>query len=188
MFVYRKTNSWNSFSLFFHVRLQHGKLVNRNLIPVNTENTTLTKKSVFLLIRTGKHFPFLSHIFLLGKCLIRPSITLKHKQSHKIRPSITLQLALLHLTSSFASPPLILAPRLLYPEPIISALTHHLIACYCYYNYLSHYNYFEVPQSTQIFFSGLSVSSDLLLISSDSDPCWKTKRKTGESIRVKIDI
>ena len=60
MFVSRKTNSWNSFSLFFHVWQQHGKLVNENLIPINTENTTLTKESVFLLIRTGKHFPFLS--------------------------------------------------------------------------------------------------------------------------------
>jgi hypothetical protein len=43
-----------------HFPQQHGKLVNENLIPVNTENTILTKESVFLLIRTGKHFPFLS--------------------------------------------------------------------------------------------------------------------------------
>jgi len=57
-------NSWNSLSLFSHVWQQHGKLVNGNLIPVNTENTTLIKESVFLLRRTGKHFPFLSlHIF-----------------------------------------------------------------------------------------------------------------------------
>jgi len=54
-------NSRNSLSLFFHVWQQHGKLVNGNLIPVNTENTTLTKESVFLLIRTGKHFPFFFH-------------------------------------------------------------------------------------------------------------------------------
>jgi hypothetical protein len=53
-------NSWNSLSLFSHVWQQHGKLVNGNLIPVNTEKTTLIKKSVFLLRRTGKHFPFLS--------------------------------------------------------------------------------------------------------------------------------
>jgi hypothetical protein len=53
-------NSWNSLSLFSHVWQQHGKLVNGNLIPVNTENTILIKKSVFLLRRTGKHFPFLS--------------------------------------------------------------------------------------------------------------------------------
>jgi hypothetical protein len=47
-----------------HFPQQHGKLVNENLIPVNTENTILTKESVFLLIRTGKHFPFLSlHTF-----------------------------------------------------------------------------------------------------------------------------
>jgi hypothetical protein len=64
VFDCRKVNSWNSLSLFSHVWQQHGKLVNGNLIPVNTENTTLTKESVFLLIRTGKHFPFLSlHTF-----------------------------------------------------------------------------------------------------------------------------
>jgi len=60
VFDCRKVNSWNSLSLFSHVWQQHGKLVNGNLIPVNTENTTLIKKSVFLLRRTGKHFPFLS--------------------------------------------------------------------------------------------------------------------------------
>ena len=64
MFVFKKINFWNSFSSFSHVWQQHGKLVNGNLIPVNTENTTLTKESVFLLRRTGKHFPFLSlHTF-----------------------------------------------------------------------------------------------------------------------------
>jgi len=60
VFDCRKVNSWNSLSLFSHVWQQHGKLVNGNLIPVNTENTILIKKSVFLLRRTGKHFPFLS--------------------------------------------------------------------------------------------------------------------------------
>jgi len=64
LFVSSKTNYWNSFSSFSHVWQQYGKLVNENLIPVKTENATLTEKNVFLLIRKGKHFPFLSlHTF-----------------------------------------------------------------------------------------------------------------------------
>ena len=59
---------------FFHVWQQHGKLVNRNLIPVNTENTTLTKESVFLLRRTGKHFPFLSLHTLFSHAQITVSL------------------------------------------------------------------------------------------------------------------
>ena len=58
MFVSRKTNSWNSFSSFSHVWQQHGKLVNGNLIPVNTENATLTEESVFLLIEPENTFLF----------------------------------------------------------------------------------------------------------------------------------
>jgi len=58
VFVSRKTNSWNSFSSFSHVWQQHGKLVNGNLIPVNTENATLTEESVFLLIEPENTFLF----------------------------------------------------------------------------------------------------------------------------------
>jgi hypothetical protein len=60
--------------LVFHVWQQHGKLVNENLIPVNTENTTLTKESVFLLRRTGKHFPFLSLHTLFSHAQITVSL------------------------------------------------------------------------------------------------------------------
>ena len=74
MFDCRKVNSWNSLSLFFHVWQQHGKLVNENLISVNTENTTLTKESVFLLRRTGKHFPFLSLHTLFSHAQITVSL------------------------------------------------------------------------------------------------------------------
>jgi len=74
VFDCRKVNSWNSLSLFSHVWQQHGKLVNKNLIPVNTENTTLTKENVFLLIRTGKHFHFLSLHTLFSNSQITVSL------------------------------------------------------------------------------------------------------------------
>ena len=69
MFVFRKINSRNPFSLVSHVWYQYGKQVNGNLIPVKTENGALAEESVFLLINKGKHFPFflITHIFLKKK-------------------------------------------------------------------------------------------------------------------------
>jgi hypothetical protein len=63
-------NSCNSLSLFFHVWQQYKKIVKGNWILVNTENITLTNKSVFFLKRTRKHFSFLSlHTFFSSHVL-----------------------------------------------------------------------------------------------------------------------
>jgi hypothetical protein len=59
-------NSWNSLSLFSHVWQQHGKLVNGNLIPVNTEKHNINKGKCFSFEKNRKtlSFSFITHIFL----------------------------------------------------------------------------------------------------------------------------
>jgi hypothetical protein len=63
LFVLRKMNSWNSFSLLSHVWQQYGKVVNGNLIPVNIKQP-LYQRKMFSFDKERKTLSFFSiHLF-----------------------------------------------------------------------------------------------------------------------------
>jgi hypothetical protein len=80
LFVLRKPNSRNSFSLFSTVWQSSGNLVKGKLISVNKNNLLYPQESVFLSLSKGKHFPIFTDKTHLTPLCISVQKKLKSKK------------------------------------------------------------------------------------------------------------
>ena len=80
LFVSRKPNFRNSFSLFSNVWQSSGNLVKGKVIPVNKNNLLYPQESVFLSLSKGKHFPIFTDKTHLTPLCISVQKQLKSKK------------------------------------------------------------------------------------------------------------